>query len=119
MKLNSQRKAWKAVLGHLFSHRKEVILLSILGLVSALANGFVPFITGRFFDSIINFSATVYSRPAWQFYIIVWLTIQVAANVVDWISGKREKVMGVLVESHYMSKSYQRLLKMPVAFFKD
>ena len=35
-------------------YRQRIILLSVIGIISALGNGVVPYLAGRFFDSILT-----------------------------------------------------------------
>jgi len=48
-----------------------LIILSVLGVVSAIANGVVPYLVGRLFDAIISpapvFAGTPAEMPIWLF----------------------------------------------------
>ena len=50
----SLKNGWKILFKYLMEYKSEVILLSVLGVISALANGTIPYITGRFFDAILK-----------------------------------------------------------------
>jgi len=53
-KKESFKNGWKILFRYLFEYKKEVMILSVLGVVSAVASGVVPFIVGRFFDAILS-----------------------------------------------------------------
>ena len=44
-------KGWTVLWKYLSEYKKELIALSALGTVSALANGTVPYVAGKFFDA--------------------------------------------------------------------
>lgn len=50
MKKKQTIKGLKIVFQHLGKYRSELIILSVLGVISAIANGIVPYLVGRFFD---------------------------------------------------------------------
>ena len=79
------RKGLRAIRRHLRPFKNELILLTFLGLVSALANGSVPYVTGRFFDALIEVSKGVAdqnidSLPLWTSLLLIWVVIQLVAN---------------------------------------
>ena len=50
------KKGLRAIWRHVRPFKSGLTVLVFLGLVSAVANGFVPYITGRFFDALIAVS---------------------------------------------------------------
>ncbi|MBU2109768.1 hypothetical protein KKB71_02320, partial [Patescibacteria group bacterium] len=70
----------KIIFRYLGNYRKDLVILSVLGVVSAVANGVVPYIAGRLFDAILDpskiFSGTKLEMPLWLFLILVWLLIK-------------------------------------------
>ena len=75
-KKKSLKNGWKILFKYLLEYKSEVILLSVLGVISALANGTIPYITGRFFDAILSheqvFVGTQIEMPLWLFLIIIF-----------------------------------------------
>jgi len=45
------KKGLKIIWKYLKEYKRDLIVLSILGVVSAAANGVVPFLAGKIFDS--------------------------------------------------------------------
>ena len=60
-KINESLKGWRILWKYLSVYRRELTLLSALGIFSAIANGSVPFIMGKFLDAILA-SATVFGK---------------------------------------------------------
>lgn len=114
---------WRIIFKHLLSYKREIVVLTILGVISALANGSVPYIVGRFFDAILDssrvFTGTLVEMPLWLFLIIIWATVQSVANIVDWINDKKGKKISILLDTIYTSKGFGYLLKLPLSFHKD
>ena len=78
---------WKILFRYLFERRKEVIVLSILGVFSGFANASVPYIIGQFFDALISpdlvITIATLTLTAWVL-LGAWIFIQVVSNSVDW-----------------------------------
>ena len=110
----------KIIFRYLAEYKKDLIVLSVLGVVSAIANGIVPYLVGRLFDAILSpapvFAGAPVEMPIWLFFIILWGITQIIANVIDWIVNTRSEWLGAKLHTGYMSSSFSRLLKMPVSF---
>lgn len=52
----SFKEGARGIWRHVRAYNKIIILLGVLGIISAIANGFVPYVTGRFFDALIALS---------------------------------------------------------------
>ncbi len=119
-KKQKSKRGWKILFGYLFEYKKEVILLSFLGVVSALANGTAPYIIGRFFDAILGneiaFVNTIAEMPLWLFLIFVFLLVQVVANFMDWILSKRGGKLSLDIYASYIAKAKSSLLFLPIKF---
>ncbi|MBT3730115.1 ABC transporter ATP-binding protein, partial [bacterium] len=89
------KKGFKILLKYLFKYKKEIILLSFLGVISGFANAAVPYIVGSFFDAILDVSKMVeyfdYTIPLWVAFVVLFGIIQIFANLSDWIIDKRGK----------------------------
>ncbi len=110
----------RVIFRYLAEYKKDLIVLSVLGVISAVANGVVPYLVGRLFDAILSpvpvFAGTSVEMPIWLFFIILWGITQIVANVIDWIVNTRGDWMGTKLHASYMSDSFSRLLEMPVSF---
>ena len=116
-------EGFKIAARHIGRFKNELSILSILAVISALANGSVPYISGRLFDSILQNDfitiTTKFFLPSWAFFVLIWFIISILANQVDWfISVKRVRI-GNLLFTNYMSESTAKLLTFPVSFHKD
>lgn len=116
------KNGFKILLKYLFEYKNEIILLSVLGVISGIANAFVPFIVGSFFDAVLDVSnqITRFGRtvPLWVFLVGIFALIQVVASSVDWVIDKKSRKMSTLVHATYPAKASARLLKLPVSFYK-
>jgi len=110
------------ILRYLVEYKSEIILLSVLGVISALANGAVPYLVGRLFDAIISpgniLAGTSVEMPLWLFFIIIWGVAQLVANVVDWRSNLKSAILGEDIFTSYMARGFSYLLNLPLSFHK-
>ncbi|MBL7141566.1 ABC transporter ATP-binding protein [Patescibacteria group bacterium] len=116
-------KGLKIVFQHLSRYKSDLIILSVLGVISAIANGMVPYLVGRFFDSILDLSkifiGTRIEMPLFLFFILVWVLVQLIANFVDWKSNVKSSYLGETVYSNYIIKGFGTLLELPLSFHKN
>ncbi|TSC67427.1 MAG: ATP-binding cassette, subfamily B, bacterial MsbA [Parcubacteria group bacterium Gr01-1014_73] len=95
----------------------------VLGVISAIANGFVPLITGRFFDALINVSqqkTTVFgSLPLWGLLLSIWAIIQLVANNVDWIMDRLRRKIDTRVQFNIQTEGFIHFFKLPLSFHKN
>lgn len=117
-----KRKGWKIIFRYLFKYKGEIVLLSILGMISAVANGTVPYIMGKFFDGLISFSNIVIfgsQFPMWFVLLTIWIFAQILANSMDWIINVKSRKIGTLMSVEYKSEAFSKLLNLPLSFHKD
>lgn len=97
--------------------------ISVLGVISAIANGVVPYIAGRLFDAILDpskiFAATKLEMPLWLFFILVWLLIKLTADVIDWSNRRKSETVGNISYCDYLTKGFGHLLELPLSFHKN
>jgi len=100
-----------------------LITVSVLGIFSAIANGVVPLLVGRFLDSLITPSDVVLpvigTVMNWQLLLGLWAGTQLVANVIDWFIGRQSRTLGTKLQARYVVDSFSHLLKLPVSFFKQ
>lgn len=122
-KIKEKRKAWKILFKHLKDYKPSIILLAVLGIISAGANGTVPYILGLFLDALIDFSRTLsisgITITAWLVLLLLWVSVQLIANIVDWIIDRRGRVLGLKMHLGYQAKAFTHLLFVPLSFHKD
>jgi len=108
---------WK----YISQYRREVTALSIMGVFSAIGNGVIPYIAGKFFDVVTGSGTTQlfsYTVPLFVAILILWTIIQLVTYTLDWqISILSEKFSNV-IWLDYLSKGFGYLLLLPVSFHK-
>ncbi len=107
---------------YLKSRRREITLLSVLGVVSALGNGTVPFIAGRFFDSIIKPTdinlLDNFTIPLYTLLLSIWAIVQFITYLVDWRIAIKSERFSNSIWGDYLGRGMGRLLELPMAFHK-
>lgn len=118
--LSDLKKGWETIFDYLFRHKEDVRFLVILGIVSALTNGFVPYVSGLFFDSLLNLQDTtdiiITTLPTWGVILFVWTVLQIISNSVDWISDRKARRIGTFLQSEFTSEAFATLLHLPISF---
>ena len=109
------KKGLRAIARHVKPFRGTLLLLSFLGLISAIANGFVPYVTGRFFDALISVSqghATMWagSLPLWAFFLGMWVFVQFVANNTDWILDRLRRNVDTEVHFKIQVDGFEHML---------
>ena len=109
---------------HVFAFKKQLWIITILGIISALSNGSVPYITGRFLDSLITVSqhkTTFFtsSIPMWAFLLGVWAVVQLLANNMDWFVDRLKKKISSGLQLKIQAESFIHILKLPLNFHKN
>ncbi len=119
-KKQNMKKGWKILFGYLFEYKKEIIMLSILGVISALANGTVPYIIGKFFDAILKpttvFIGNAAQMPMWLLLMIIFAIVQIIADVVDWRNSIERARIAMDIHARYVVRSSSVLLRLPISF---
>ncbi|MEX0934885.1 MAG: ABC transporter ATP-binding protein [Candidatus Paceibacterota bacterium] len=117
------RKGWKIVFSYLGEYRREVVILSVLGIFSALANGAVPYLVGTFFDAVIAperlFTLFEYTLPLWQALLGGWFLVQVIANGSDYVIDRIRRRVGTHINASFVSTAASTLLTLPISFHKE
>ena len=103
--------------------KKQLTILVFLGVISAIANGSVPFVTGRFFDALINISqqktASFGSLPLWGLLLAIWAIIQLIANNVDWVTDRLRRNIDAQVHFNIQIEGFVHFFKLPLSFHKS
>lgn len=113
----------KIIFQHLSKYKSDLIILSVLGVISAITNGIVPYLVGRFFDSILSpsriFIGSKVEIPLFLFLILIWTAAQLIANFVDWKSNVKNGYLSETIFANYIIKGFGTLLELPLSFHKD
>lgn len=117
------RKGIKALRRHLKPFKKEMIILSFLGVLSAIGNGSIPYITGRFFDSLIfvaqNQSISDGKLPLWGVLLVVWALIQLIVNNVDWVMDRLRRTVDTKLHLTIQEQGFLHFFHLPLSFHKQ
>jgi subfamily B ATP-binding cassette protein MsbA len=111
----------KVLIRYLSRYRKDIVVLSIIGILSAVGNGVVPYIAGRFFDAILTPSVVTIINIAIPLYLallILWAITQLVTYIFDWRIQIKSEVLGEYIWMDYMSNGFGFLLNLPVSFHK-
>ena len=115
-------KGIKIILRYLSKYKKDLIILSILGIIFAIANAFIPFLMGRFFDAILVptriFINTKIEMPLFLFFLLIWFGTQFLTNFISWKSGTKGGIVGHNVYTNYVTQAFGFLLELPLSFHK-
>lgn len=100
----------KVLLKYIGQYRKEITILSIMGVFSAIGNGAIPYIVGLFFDSIAG--------TGYLSLLILWGVIQLVTYLLDWKINILSEKFSNVIWLDYLSKGFGYLLLLPVSFHK-
>lgn len=118
------RTGIRAIWRHVSVFRRELSVLLMLGLLSSVANGSVPYITGRFFDALIAVSknetqVSLYGLPLWGVLLGVWVVIQFIANNIDWIMDRLRRRIDNKIHLTIQAQGFIHLLRVPLSYHKN
>lgn len=112
-----------AIWKHLQPFRRELWILACFGFISSLANGSVPYITGRFFDALIALSkhqeTISWGVPLWGLLLAAWAGIQLVANHIDWVIDRLRRRVDMEIHFNIQAEGFTHLLRLPLAYHKD
>ncbi|MBP6881882.1 MAG: ABC transporter ATP-binding protein [Candidatus Pacebacteria bacterium] len=99
--------------------RKQLFFLSLVGLVSSIANGFLPYVTGRFFDALIAVATGAekgIGLPLWVTFLGLWALVQIIATHADWIVDRYRGHLDLKLHMSAQVRGFQHLLLLPMSF---
>lgn len=122
-KLNKENlyTGFKVLLKYLGQYRKQIILLSCMGIFSAIGNGIIPYVAGKFFDSIISpdiVNILGYILPLYVGVLILWALIQCVTYMLDWRSNILSEYLSNTIWLDYIANGFSFLLTLPMGFHK-
>lgn len=116
----SFKEGSRGIWRHVRAYNKTIILLGILGIISAIANGFVPYITGRFFDALIALSqdgsAEFSELPYWMLLLVAWAIIRITSDSVDWWTDRKRRWLDTNLQLGIQAEGFVHLLQLPLSF---
>ncbi len=117
----SIRDGLRILLRYLAKYKRETAILSVVGIISALGNGTVPYIAGRFFDSIASTDVVpVFGMllPLFVVILAVWAIAQLITYFVDWQISIRSESLSNTAWIDYMANGFAHLVELPMSFHK-
>lgn len=115
------RNGIKVLFKYFAHYKKQLVILSIIGVLSAIGNGTVPYIAGKFFDSILSSSDIIFlgiSLPAYAWVLILWAVVQCITSILDWRCNLSSEYFANQIWSDYLTTGYGYLLHLPISFHK-
>ncbi|HEY9583738.1 MAG TPA: ABC transporter transmembrane domain-containing protein, partial [Candidatus Paceibacterota bacterium] len=112
---------WLVLWKYISQYRREIIILSIMGIFSAIGNGFIPYIVGKFFDAISSstlIDLLSYSVPIYIALLILWAVIQLITYILDWRINILSEKFSNVIWLDYLAKGFGYLLLLPISFHK-
>ena len=112
----------RVLASYLSGYKKDITTLSIIGILSALGNGSIPYIAGRFFDAIItpsNIQVIGYIIPLYVGLLVLWSIVQLITYFMDWRVNIMSQYLANVVWFDYLSHGFGYLLNLPVSFHKQ
>lgn len=116
------KERWKTVFKHLAPYKKELRFLSALGVISAITAGTVPYLIGRFLDTLVhplNINLLGWQMSGWIFFLGLFAVIQIVNDFSDWFISKRASYLGINIHSKENANGYGFLLTLPLSFHKN
>jgi len=111
----------KVLLKYMGQYRREIMILSIMGILSAIGNGIVPYIIGRFFDVITSTDTVTFISfviPVYAAFLIAWAIIQLITYILDWKINILSEKFSNIIWLDYLSKGFGYLMLLPMSFHK-
>jgi ABC-type multidrug transport system fused ATPase/permease subunit len=102
-------------------HRRTMGILAGLGIVSAIASAFTPYLSGRFFDALYTVagkSGGVSFSPVFV-ALALWFFAQFVLNIIGWRQAFISRGLPLDVEISVYQQSLAHLLRMPTSFHKE
>ena len=112
---------FKVLLRYLGQYKRNIFILSIMGILSAIGNGVIPYVAGKFFDSIITPSTIEIFGTIVSLYIVllvIWSLVQLITYTLDWKINITSEYLSNTIWLDYLSNGFGFLLNLPMSFHK-
>lgn len=121
--LKESNRGIRVLWRYLFAYKRELVTLSFLGVFSAVANGSVPFLIGKFLDAILKshtvFVGTMLAMPLWAAFLLVWVIAQVVAITADRVNDREASRISTKLYIDYWAQAQAALLAFPLSFHRN
>lgn len=113
----------KVISQYLGKYRNELIIISVLSVISAIANSATPYLVSQLLDAILKpekiFIASLGIIPSWLLIIILWAIVRLISDAVDWIINNKTNRLENLIQFDYLTKGFSTLLELPISFHRE
>lgn len=113
---------FRVLFKYLGQYKKTIISLSVIGIISALGNGLIPYIAGRFFDAILSTETSSLfgvDMPLFAMLLIIWGVIQLITYILDWRISITSEYLSNTIWLDYLSRGFGFILQLPMSFHKQ
>ncbi len=114
------QKGLRTTFRYLALYKKDLLVVSVLSIVSAITAGTVPYIAGKLIDSLItprDIVLPLLGSISFIFFILaLWIIIQTIQHFTDLILDRKGDQISAYIESEFIARSYGHLLKVPLSF---
>ncbi len=113
------RAGVKGVWRPLKPYKRSLTVLVILGFISAVSNGLVPYVMGRFLDALIQVSngrGMSGTLPVWMVLLIVWAVVQAVANATDWVKDRMRRTVDTKITFGVQVSAFTHFLRLPLSY---
>lgn len=112
---------FKVLFRYLGFYKRQIVLLSFIGTLSAVGNAIIPYLAGKFFDSILidktlNFFGD--SLPMYVGVLMLLIIVQSVTYLIDWRISYMSEYLANTVWTDYLVKGFGYLLELPISFHK-
>jgi ABC-type multidrug transport system fused ATPase/permease subunit len=120
---NLFRDGLKAIWRHAQPFKNKLAIMAALGVISSIANGFVPYVTGRFFDALIGLSqhqpvvSTLW--PLWLLLLLAWVIVELVANNIDWIMDRIRRKVSTGIQFKIQTDGFTHMFHLPLSYHKN
>ncbi|MDE2188771.1 MAG: ABC transporter ATP-binding protein [Patescibacteria group bacterium] len=108
-----------AIWSFLQPFRVQFNFLVVLGILSAAANGLVPYVTGKFFDALTKPTATFGSWKLWLVLLIAWVVVQLVATNIDWFSDNIRRRVDTSLQFKLQTDGFTHMFRLPLKYHKN
>ena len=122
-KTKEVKEGFYILIRHLKQYKSYLIFLLILGVISPVIAGVIPYIFGLFIDAITDVSKTLTVGgiviTAWVGILILWVFLKIISDVASWFFGKSMIPLYWKVLFDYQTNAINHILLVPISFHKD
>jgi len=118
----AMKDSFSIMLHYLTRYKTDIFALSVMGIVSAVGNGTVPYIAGRFFDAVLDLRAVVelFGRavPLFALLLVIWAVVQLITYGIDWKIGIKSEIVSNKAWTDYMADGISKVMTLPMSYHK-